>query len=272
MPRLAAIAVLAALAAPTLGVWTTTARAEDRYGPQPAYLAATYTGPTRATATSLLTWPGKQAEAAASPPMDAAPDPAPVAEAAPPPPPRRQPLPVSIYAPQPPPARKFASLGPVSAGAIGLREAPESAPAPATVSYPPAATARPIAPTRPAPAATTAVKSKSSQPAPSTATVTATAASVSAAPATHAALPPRLYSLHREFGLTPDPIPLPKQFFADSAATDLAAPPPPLDPRPVPGTQAATSPANTASNRARESALATADTQADGPVGGGAAF
>jgi hypothetical protein len=64
--------------------------------------------------------------------------------------------------------------------------------------------------------------------------------------------------VHREFGLSPDPIPLPRQFFA-GGSPDLAAPPPPLDPHPVPGTQAATSPANTASNRAREVELETAD-------------
>jgi hypothetical protein len=70
--------------------------------------------------------------------------------------------------------------------------------------------------------------------------------------------PPRRYSVAREFGLTPDPIPLPQQFFAEGSP-DLAAPPPPLPPKPVPGTQAATSGANTASNRARQVALETAD-------------
>jgi len=74
---------------------------------------------------------------------------------------------------------------------------------------------------------------------------------------------PRFYSVHREFGLKPDPIPLPQQFFADSAAADLAAPPPPLDPHPVPGTQAATSPLNTAANRARQVELETADSAAN---------
>jgi hypothetical protein len=77
----------------------------------------------------------------------------------------------------------------------------------------------------------------------------------SAAPATsdgvHSSQPPHFYSLHREFGLTPDPIPLPQQFFADSAAADMAAPPPPLPPHPVAGTQAATATANTPANRTR---------------------
>lgn len=70
---------------------------------------------------------------------------------------------------------------------------------------------------------------------------------------------PHFYSVHREFGLSPDPIPLPRQFFADSAATDLAAAPPPLAPHPVAGTQAAASPANSPANRARALALDTAD-------------
>ena len=68
-----------------------------------------------------------------------------------------------------------------------------------------------------------------------------------AAPATTAGQPPRFYSLHREFGLTPDPAPatLPTQFFAPSA--DLAEPPPPPPPRVLPAGQQAM----TASARAR---------------------
>jgi hypothetical protein len=85
-----------------------------------------------------------------------------------------------------------------------------------------------------------------------------TAAPLQPTAASATAQPPRRYSVAREFGLTPDPIPLPQQFFADGSP-DLAAPPPPLPPKPVPGTQAATSAANTASNRARQVALETAD-------------
>jgi hypothetical protein len=61
---------------------------------------------------------------------------------------------------------------------------------------------------------------------------------------------------------------LSRQFFG--AGDDLAAAPPALMPRPVPGSQAVTSTAteNTASNRARETELETADSAADGPVGG----
>jgi hypothetical protein len=62
--------------------------------------------------------------------------------------------------------------------------------------------------------------------------------------------PPRFYSLHREFGLTPDPAPapLPTQFFAASA--DLAEPPPPPPPHVLPAGQQAM----TASARARADA------------------
>jgi hypothetical protein len=80
--------------------------------------------------------------------------------------------------------------------------------------------------------------------------------------AVQAAQPPHFYSVHRPFGLTPDPIPLPQQFFADGAP-DLAAGPPLLPPRPVPGAQAATASANTASNRARQVEIETADSAAN---------
>jgi hypothetical protein len=73
---------------------------------------------------------------------------------------------------------------------------------------------------------------------------------------------PHFYSVHRPFGLSPDPIPLPRQFFADGSP-DLAAPPPPLPPRPVPGTQSATAPANSPSNRARQVEIETADSAAN---------
>ena len=74
--------------------------------------------------------------------------------------------------------------------------------------------------------------------------------------------PARFYSVHREFGVTPDPIPLAPRFFADAANADLAAPPAPLPPHPVPGSQAAASPANSPANRARAIELDTADSTA----------
>ncbi len=65
----------------------------------------------------------------------------------------------------------------------------------------------------------------------------------------------------------PGAVSLSKQFFG--GADDMAAPPPPLMPRNVPGTQAVnnSSTINTASNRARQNELMTADSAADGPTG-----
>lgn len=59
---------------------------------------------------------------------------------------------------------------------------------------------------------------------------------------------------------------LPRQFFG--AGDDMAAAPPPISPRAVPGTQAATSSANTATNRALQNEILTADSASDGPVAG----
>jgi hypothetical protein len=74
-------------------------------------------------------------------------------------------------------------------------------------------------------------------------------------------LPPHFYSTAREFGLKPDPdqVPLSPQFFSGGSSADLAAPPPPLDPRAVPGSQTvgSTASANTPANRARAIALDT---------------
>jgi hypothetical protein len=47
------------------------------------------------------------------------------------------------------------------------------------------------------------------------------------AQAAAAGQPPRRYSVDREFGVQPDPIPLPEPFFANSPQVDLAEPPPP---------------------------------------------
>jgi hypothetical protein len=68
---------------------------------------------------------------------------------------------------------------------------------------------------------------------------------------------------------SPGAIALPHQFFA-SSSDDLAAPPPPPPPRSVPGSQTVTntSSINTASNRARQNEILTADSAADGPVAG----
>jgi hypothetical protein len=59
---------------------------------------------------------------------------------------------------------------------------------------------------------------------------------------------------------------LPRQFFG--GGDDMAAAPPPISPRAVPGTQAATSSANSATNRALQNEILTADSASDGPVAG----
>jgi hypothetical protein len=73
---------------------------------------------------------------------------------------------------------------------------------------PPAVAAAPIAPARQIPAAPRAT-------------------ALAAANETSDYQPTHFYSLHRQYGDTPDPIPLDAQFFA-SSSPDLAQPPPPL--------------------------------------------
>jgi hypothetical protein len=65
-----------------------------------------------------------------------------------------------------------------------------------------------------------------------------------------------------------DHVTLSRQFFG--ARDDMAAPPSPLMPRSVPGSQTVTSTAsaNTAANRARQTEILTADSASDGPVAG----
>jgi hypothetical protein len=202
------------------------ARAQaDRYGPDRTadQQVATLDG-------QYLTWPGKLAPSdgdAAQPPVpaeQAAPEspvaaPAPVAEE--PAAPTVAALPAVLPAPQP--------------------DVQQPAPPPLAVAQPtPAAAPQPAA--RPAP------------PPPATAQAAPLASQQTAEDAGHARLPPHIYSVARDYGLKPDPIPLPTQFFQDqSSDTDLAAPPPALPPRPVPGAQTVNNPSsiNTPSNRAR---------------------
>jgi hypothetical protein len=123
----------------------------------------------------------------------------------------------------------------------------------------------PAAPAPPAPQPV-AVVAAPPPPAPPPVPVVAAAAAPAQPLAAQTGLPPHRYSVDRQYGVQPDPIPLPAQFFANSAATDLAAPPPPLPPRPIPGSQtvSSTASANTPANRARAIALDTA-----GPDDGG---
>jgi hypothetical protein len=98
------------------------------------------------------------------------------------------------------------------------------------------------------------------------ATPTAQTQQAAAEPAPqHSQLPPHFYSVARQYGVTPDPIPLPAQFFNNPPDADMAQPPPPLEPHAVPGAQTvnSTATANTPANRARAIAL---DTQS--PDGG----
>ncbi len=92
------------------------------------------------------------------------------------------------------------------------------------------------APVSPPPSAPVAVAPRAAAPTPLPANPAPTAVAQNGAP-------PRFYSLHREFGVSPDPIPLPAQFFADSGAADLAGPPPPPAPHLIAG-QSASSAAN----------------------------
>ncbi len=81
--------------------------------------------------------------------------------------------------------------------------------------------------------------------------------------------PPRPAPAQPGAAAKPGAIALSKQFFgADN--DDMAAAPPPLMPRNVPGSQTVnnTSTINTATNRARQNELLTADSASDGPTGG----
>jgi hypothetical protein len=164
----------------------------------------------------------------------------------------------------------------------GKQPAPDTAPAPDMAPAP--APAQPAPPPAPPPAPVVAPLSVYTPPAPTppiaraapptpAPTPQAAPAAQASAPArpwnaTGAGLPAHIYSVAREFGLKPDPdpAPLPPQFFADQPGSDLAAPPPPLNPHPVPGSQTinSTASANTPANRARAIALDTPS-----PDGGG---
>ncbi|HXQ11877.1 MAG TPA: hypothetical protein VN805_12850 [Caulobacteraceae bacterium] len=201
------------------------ARAQaDRYGPDQTadQQVATLDGP-------YLTWPGKQAPSdvgAATQPQAPAEQPAPAPE-----PP--------VAAPAPPPVAEEPET-PAVAALPAVLPAPQPA-------IPPAAQPLAVAQPTPVPAPQPAAQA--------TAPAAPLAPQQTAEDAGHARLPPHIYSVARDYGLKPDPIPLTNQFFQDqsSSDTDLAAPPPALPPRPVPGAQTVNNPSNinTPSNRAR---------------------
>jgi hypothetical protein len=250
--RLAALALPTALiAASALDLGA--AQAQDRYGPQ---AGAGLTPVSYASDQPLLSWPGKRpAPTDEAPPQpQAAPPTPPTSSYTPPepaPPPVRETPPPPVVQAAPPPAPK----PPVVTASLDMR--------PLLPAFPPAATATtPVA---------RATAPKPSKPAPTPPVKVATAAAPSPVepdaphkpwtPTGPGGVPAHFYSTVREFGLKPDPdpAPLPAQFFADQSGGDLAAPPPPLAPHPVPGSQTidSTATANTASNRARAIALDT---------------
>ncbi len=116
--------------------------------------------------------------------------------------------------------------------------APQYTPAPQSAALQPRRiwNASPAAPQPAAPLAQAALPSSIyAAPAPSSAPppVRLAAAAPARAPTVPASTadgdyqPPHFYSLYREYGQTPDPIPLGPQFFA-SSTPDLAQPPPPV--------------------------------------------
>lgn len=148
----------------------------------------------RSVGLRTLSWPGKTAIA-----QPAAPQPA-YAPVAPRPMTRSLPAPV---APQVP-AMTYGPPPPY----------PVAPPLPTSIYAPPppaAASIAPIPPTPPAPPAAPKVK----------------ALAMASRMDPDAPASPRLYSVHRQYGETPDPIPLTPQFF-ESSSQDLAAPPPPV--------------------------------------------
>jgi hypothetical protein len=134
----------------------------------------------------------------------------------------------------------------------------EADPAPPAAPVVPAASARDLpatlyAPARPAPTPA-AYTPPAYAPAPYAPAPYATAQGPAPTPSVAAANPPmtagtrgeppRYYSVHREYGLQPDPIALSPEFLANSSTADLAEPPPPLPPHLSAQNGAAASPAS----------------------------
>lgn len=204
MPRRLVNASLTALAAPVLAACLAGAAqaAQDRYGPPAPVDASVAVQPQPSV---YLYWPGKTANPATTPQENAP----------------RPPAPANLYAPAPlRPAQRVAvnthtplSRPRLTAEAAALR-GEIGAPG--------------VAPRFPS-AQGSAAQGSAAPP---------TAAPPETGSVAQSGLPPRFYSVQRQYGVTA-PVPLSPQFFADTSSTDLAAPPPAPMP-PVLAGQAAT--------------------------------
>ena len=238
MPFRSALVLLAApvLALSAAGV---AMAGQDRYGPpmRPEPDAAEAAAPA-----TYLSWPGKVAVAAPSAPATVA-QAAPARARAQPRAQDQEPLPPALAAMRAPQRPLPASIYAPAAPSPQLRPAVQAAASPMLrPAEAPAAYRDP--PPKPAPVRTAAVAVRPHPaPAPAAAQPSAPAPTAVAASADQGGMPAHFYSVQREFGLKPDPIPLPNQFFADGSTGDLAGPPPPPPPHLIPG-QSASSAAN----------------------------
>jgi hypothetical protein len=243
MSRASLLAVLAVSAAPVLAH----AQAGDRYGPAPMNPVAATSAPSGAATPfrgRMLSWPGKQAAAAQAyaPPSAGAAAPqgyAPVRYAPAqtytavrrgPPPSVQRVADNGMRAPAAAaawsrPTRAYAAPQPTAAAASAPQPdgwRPVGAPAPALAGAP----SRPPLPTSIyAPHGqdqqAQAARTPPADPAAARPTQTAAAQRYGYDPTQSHAV--RFYSVHRPFGLQPDPAPIPPQFFTNTA--DLAEPP-----------------------------------------------
>ncbi|HEY2659388.1 MAG TPA: hypothetical protein VGI79_06680 [Caulobacteraceae bacterium] len=228
------LAILAALAAPVVALSVAGAAwaGQDRYGPPAVRDEITASEPSPVT---YLSWPSK---AVASTPV-VAPGTATIAAPAAVTSPARsvtlRPLPTSTYGPK--------RIRPDTDAQASLAARPLR-PAETLATATPRQTPRSAPPHRLAATSSRgpALRTQQAAPAVPEAGPTAVARSQPAVVATNGE-PPRFYSVQRQFGVSPDPVPLPAQFFADGAATDLAGPPPPPAPHLISG-QSASSAAN----------------------------
>ena len=170
----------------------------DASAAQPAYAAGVATaelpqGPTaRAAGLRMLTWPGK---------VEAARPRAPVQTAS-----------VQIASAPPPAPSRLQRYWDPTRGVVPAQPAPAARPAPAAL---------PTNIYAPAPPRAVAAAPLAGPAAPAPRQIAQASSSTDDYQPTH------FYSLHRQYGDAPDPIPLNAQFFA-SSTPDLAQPPPPV--------------------------------------------